>query len=46
MADSFTRILVVDDTDEIRCMVSIMLSHMGYEVLSTVLPLLLKMMYL
>ncbi len=35
MADGFTRILVVDDNDEIRCMVSKMLSLMAYGSLST-----------
>ncbi|MGB5746915.1 MAG: response regulator [Desulfobacterales bacterium] len=34
LGDGFTRILVIDDTDEIRYMVSKMLSLMRYEVLS------------
>ncbi len=35
MVEGFTRILVVDDKDEIRCLVLKMLSRMGYEVIST-----------
>ena len=35
MADGLPRIPVVDDKGEIRCLVSKILSRMGYEVLST-----------
>ena len=35
MADGSTVILVVDYSDEIRCLVLTILLHMGYEVLST-----------
>jgi len=35
MADGFTRIMVVDNNDEIRCIVSKLLSRMGYKALST-----------
>ena len=35
MTDGFVRILLVDDDDQIRSMVSQMLARLGYEVIST-----------
>ena len=35
MADGFVKILLVDDDDQIRSMVSQILSRVGYEVIST-----------